>query len=67
MLNINLKYMSRDAFFKTYSNLLDDVRKEIIVIIDNKTYSWDVAFIEIEKDTELGKRILKKLEEMELI
>ena len=59
--------MSKDRFFKVFSNLPEDIRKEIIVVIDDKPYSWNVAYMEIEKDTELGQKILKKLIELELI
>ncbi len=59
--------MSKDRFLKVYSNLPEDVRKEIIVVIEDKPYSWNAAFIEINKDTKLGKLILEKLVAMELI
>ena len=59
--------MSKDRFLKVYANLPEDVRKEIIVIIDDKPYSWNAAFVEINGDTELGQKMVSKLSEMELI
>jgi hypothetical protein len=64
----NIKFMEgKDKFLQVYSNLPIDVRREIILIIDEKPITWDVAFQEIDRETELGKRILKKAIEMELI
>jgi len=60
-------YMSKDRFFKVYSNLPEDVRREVVIFINEKPYTWDVVFIEISNDTELGHRMLKRLTEMELI
>lgn len=59
--------MGKDKFLKVYSNLAEDIRREIIVIINDKPYTWNSAFVEINNDTELGNKIFKKLEEMELI
>lgn len=59
--------MSRDRFMKVYSNLPEDVRREVIVVIKDKPYSWNAAYVEIEKNTDLGKEVLKKLESLELI
>ncbi len=60
-------YMSKGKFIKIYSSLPDNIRKEIIVVIDGKPYTWDVAYIEVYKDTALGKRIIEKLQKMGLI
>lgn len=57
----------KDRFLNVYSNLSIDIRKEIIVIVDDKPITWNVAYEEIEKETELGKKILNKIIELELI
>jgi len=59
-------------FLQTYSNLPINERKNIIVVIeeDNKEkqpISWDIAYIEIDKETEIGIKILKKLIKLDLI
>ena len=59
--------MSKEKFLKVFANLPEPEREQVIAIIDNKTYSWNVAFNEISNDTELGKEILKKLENMGLL
>ena len=59
--------MSKDKFFKVYANLPVPEREQIIAIVDNKTYSWTVAFNEISNDTELGDKILKKIESMGIL
>ncbi len=57
----------REDFFKVYSNLSLDLRKEIILVIDKKPITWNVAFEEIHAETKLGDKILEKLIELELI
>ena len=57
----------KDRFLNVYSNLSIDIRKEIIVIVDDKPITWNVAYEEIKNKTELGKKILDKLIELELI
>ena len=48
-------------FVKVYSDLPINIRKEIIAIIDEEPISWNVAFLEIKNETELGEKILNKL------
>lgn len=57
----------KDRFLNVYSNLPIDIRKEIILLIDEKPITWNVAYEEIQKETELGKRILEKLIKMEMV
>lgn len=59
--------MSKDKFLKVYANLPEPEREQIIAIVNDRTYSWNVAFNEISGDTELGKLILKKIELMGLL
>jgi len=59
---------NREKFLKIYANLPLGVRQEIILVLDNnKPITWDVAFFEIDNDTDLSKIILGKLEKLELI
>ena len=58
---------AREKFLKIYANLPEPERVQIIAVIDGKSYSWNVAKIEIEKNTALGMQILKKMEEIGLL
>jgi len=58
---------TKERFFKVYANLPINVRKEIIVVIDNEPISWQVAYLEISNDTKLSKIILEKLDALEVI
>ena len=45
-----------------------NLREEIILVIPEKgPITWDVAFIEVDNDTELSKIILEKLEKLQII
>ena len=57
----------KDKFLKVFSNLSIDLRKEIILVIDDQPITWNVAYQEIMNETKLGEKILKKLIELELI
>lgn len=59
--------MSLERFMKVYVNLPINLRKEVIVVIDKEPISWDVAHNEISHNTELGKKILKRLIELNII
>lgn len=62
---------AKATFFKVYSNLPLDLRKEIILTIKDeagyKPITWNVAFNEIQNDTKIGKEILKKIVDFGLI
>lgn len=63
-----MKPGNREKFLKIYANLPLGVRQEIILVLDDgRTITWDVAFFEIENNTELSKVILEKLEKIQLI
>lgn len=58
----------RLEFMKIFNNLPEKVRSEdIIVVIEGKPYTWNVAFIEIKNNTELGRDILIKLKSLEIL
>ena len=48
-------------FLKIYANILDNLRNDIIAVVNDKTYTWNSAYFEIKNNTELGKKILKEL------
>jgi len=59
---------SREKFLKVYANLPLPVRDEVVYIDSSqRPISWNVAYLEILNNTELGKLILSKLEELKII
>lgn len=63
----NMKTGNKEKFLKVYSNLPLGVREEIILVIDDSPITWNVAFIEVNSDTEKSKMILEKLAQLEII
>ncbi len=59
--------MSKDRFLKVFSNLPEDMRREIIVLVNQKPYTWNAAYVEVINNTRLAETIVKKLVEMEVI
>ncbi len=58
----------RERFIKVYSNLPLPIRDEIIYIDESqRPVSWNVSYLEIRNNTELGKKILEYLENLNLI
>lgn len=57
----------RAKFLRVYANIPENIRSDIIVVIDKRPYTWNTAFIEIKDNTQLGKKILKILEKLEII
>ncbi len=59
---------NKDSFLKVYANLPINLRNEVILVLPDKgPITWNVAFLEISNETELGKMILKKLMELKII
>ena len=54
-------------FLKIFGNIPESLRRDIIAVIEGKPYTWNVAYIEIKNDTQLGRKILKSLKELEII
>lgn len=52
---------------KVYSNLPLKVRDEIILVINDKPITWNVAYNEIKHNTKIGEMIINKLVEMGVI
>ena len=57
----------KEKFLKIYANLPLGIRKEIILVLNDKPITWDVAFIEVNSDTKISKIILEKLEKLSII
>ena len=59
--------VTKERFVEIYSNLPLGVRREIILVIENKPITWNAAYVEVSEDTTLGKEILKKIENLGII
>ncbi|HCC73965.1 MAG TPA: hypothetical protein DEP92_04130 [Candidatus Komeilibacteria bacterium] len=58
----------KPRFYKVFANLPLNLREEVILVIQGKgPITWQVAYLEVDNDTELGKIILEKLAELEFI
>ncbi|MBI2452365.1 hypothetical protein HYV50_04805 [Candidatus Pacearchaeota archaeon] len=57
----------RAKFLRIFANIPENLRNDIIALVDDKTYTWNTAYLEIKDDTSLGKKILKALEENDII
>lgn len=60
----------KDKFFKFYANLPLNLRRDIVLDLGQENggpITWEVAYREIDGDTERGKIILQKLIELKFI
>ncbi|MBU4070234.1 MAG: hypothetical protein KJ646_04595 [Nanoarchaeota archaeon] len=57
----------REKFLRVFANVPEDLRRNIIAVVEGKTYTWNTAFLEIKDKTELGKKILKTIENTKII
>lgn len=66
--NVDDFNLLRDRFLKVYSNLPLNVREEIIYVVEDKgPINWNVAYLEIQNNTPLARKILDQLAELEVI
>lgn len=56
-----------ERFFKVYPGIPIEERKSPIVVIDGDPINWNLAYEEINNQTERGKKILKILIDLEII
>ena len=49
-------------FSSIYANLPEPEKVQVIAVINERTYSWDKAYNEISNDTDLGMKILEKMQ-----
>ena len=60
--------MHKDSFFRFYANLPIGVRREVVLDLPERgPITWEVAYREINENSELGKVILQKLIELGFI
>ena len=54
-------------FLKTYANLPQPSREEIVAVVGGEPYTWQSAKLEIEHDTSIGKGILELLVNLKIL
>jgi hypothetical protein len=54
-------------FIRAYSNLPVKTRQEIFIVVNGEPITWKVAYVEIIKETALGKEILKSIKKIGFI
>ncbi len=54
----------RSKFMRAFANVPENLRDDIIAVVDEKPYTWNTAFLEVRDNTGKGKKILQTLEEM---
>ena len=54
-------------FQQVYANLPEKIRNGIVVVVDDKPYSWNAVYVELINNTALGREMYKKLIKMEII
>lgn len=54
-------------FQKVYANLPDKIRDGIVVVVNDKPYTWNAVYIELMNNTKLGQEMYDKLIKMEII
>lgn len=59
--------MDISRFLNVYANLPAKIKNQIVVVIDDQPMTWNAVHFELSQETELGKRALKQLIEMEII
>ena len=57
----------RAKFFKAYAKLPKALTSQIIVVVNEKPYTWEAAYFEIKNKTSLSENILNTLIAIKLI
>ena len=57
----------RAKFLGMFADVPENLRGDILVVVNKKPYTWNTAFLEVKDNTALGKKILKTLEEIGIL
>ncbi|MBU0906634.1 MAG: hypothetical protein KKE05_00590, partial [Nanoarchaeota archaeon] len=49
----------RAKFIRVYANLPEELKEDILVVVNKKPYTWNSVFIEVKDDTDLGQENFK--------
>jgi len=56
-----------EDFFKVFSSVPIEERKNVVIVFDDEPISWNLAYLEIKNNTKKGEEILKTLKELDII
>jgi len=54
-------------FYQIYANLPLPLRSEIVIVINKEPFTWQSAKLEIDNGTDIGKLIIDKLINLNII
>jgi len=57
----------REKFLSIYADIPETLRKEIIAVVDGKTFTWDSSYFEIRNNTKFSEKILNTLNDTSII
>ncbi len=58
---------TKEKFLSKYPDVPAPLRKEIIAVVDGKTYTWDTIYLEVKNNTKLAQKLLNSLKEVGII
>lgn len=59
--------MDISRFLKVYANLPPRLKDQIVVVVDDKPMTWNAVYLELQEESDIGKKAMKMLEEMEIV
>ena len=57
----------KTQFLIVYAHMPPASREEIVVVVENKSISWNSAKLEVEKNTPLGVKIIEILPSLKVL
>jgi len=55
-------------FLKIFANLPEKIKSEdIIVVVEDRPYTWNAAAIEVKNNTKTGEKIIKTLKDIKIL
>lgn len=63
-----MEKVPKEKFFRVYANLPLNLRNDVVLVLPDKgPITWNVAYLEISQETDLGNIIVSKLIELDII
>ena len=57
----------RSKFLKTFAKVSDSLRNEIIAVVDDESFDWSTANVEVNGKTKKGDQIIRLMDEIGLL